>query len=89
MPRLTLKQVARVAENLGHRDLAVVPRGIRWAATCSCGYSSTGRQTQALAAQAAAHHLEVITRAWAASGASLPDTPKTEQAFESRPSSVA
>ena len=66
---LTLRQVATIAANLGHRDLRVVPLTARaergnWRAECSCGYRSTRRQTELIAAQAAAHHVETIVRAW-------------------------
>ena len=87
MPRITLAQLARIAARLGHKDLSVDPRGNRWVASCSCGYRSTGRTSAALAAQAAAHHLEVIGRQFSASGKSIPDTP--EELPKSAASSVA
>lgn len=89
MPRLSLAQIASIAARLGHRDLAVVPRGASWVATCSCGYVSVRRRTDVIAAGAAAHHLQVVTRAFLASGKTLPDTPEGEHRFESRTSSVA
>lgn len=90
MPVVSNATVRLIAQRLGHADLIVrpSPRGFR--AFCSCGYASTTRRTVAHAADAAAHHLELLARAWIASGAPLPidDTP-SEETFESRTSSVS
>lgn len=77
MPIVTLDQVRRAAEQLGHYDLEVLatPRGTRWYCTCSCGYRSAGRQTQAAAAQAAAYHLEKAAQAFSAGGYTLDNRP--------------
>lgn len=89
MPNVTLKQVAAIAAQLGHSDLSVrETRSGRWIASCSCGYESTSRLNRRFGADAAAHHLEEIVRAWQASGAPLP-TRRSEDAFESHPNSVA
>lgn len=88
MPLLTLRQIADIAARMGHTDLEVVPRGIRWVARCSCGYSSTGRTSAAMAAQAAAHHMQVAARKFHASGATYADTPSIEHGSEARAASV-
>ncbi len=90
MPNITLRQVRAIADRLGHRDLSVMPTRRGYRAHCACGYESTTRRTPADAASAAAHHLELIARAWSDSGAALPvdDTP-TEEPFESRTRSIA
>jgi hypothetical protein len=84
MPDLSLAQIAHIASNLGHANLEVVPmgRGTWWMATCSCGYHSTRRRTQALAADAAAHHVTTIARAFLASG-------RDHRSFTLPPSRVA
>ncbi len=89
MPSLPLRDVARIARSLGHRDLAVIPSRRGFVATCSCGYRSANRRTDALAAQAAAHHLETVLTAWHAAGSptsrtSPSDTPKLEDTSEPR-----
>lgn len=59
MPHLSMKELGVVAANIGHRDLRVVPMRSRgwFRAECSCGYRSARRNTPALAAEAAAHHV--------------------------------
>lgn len=59
---LSNRQVAAIAAHWGHRDLAVLQSRRGWVATCSCGYRSARRQTAALAAEAAAHHMQRIVR---------------------------
>lgn len=68
---LSNKQMAIVAAHFGHRDLAAVPTGTGFVATCSCGYRSTRRRTPALAADAAAHHVRKVVRAAQNAGVSL------------------
>lgn len=74
MPTLPLRDVARIARSLGHRDLNVAATKRGFVATCSCGYKSAIRRTDVQAAQAAAHHLELIANAWQASGRTIPKT---------------
>lgn len=65
MPSVTFAEMRRIAENLGHRNLTVVPmrpsQGIQWyRGECGCGYRTTRRTSSALAASALIHHLEQI-----------------------------
>lgn len=62
MPHYTTRQLARIAARAGHEDLTVTGGPGAFRISCSCGYSSTRRQTEALAAQAGIHHLNVIVR---------------------------
>ena len=87
MPTLPLREVARIARALGHRDLNVRAAGRVFVATCSCGYKSAQRRTDVLAAQAAAHHLELIIKKWQAAGSHLPaETPEIVTSSRPRPS---
>ena len=74
MPRVTMAQVGEIARNLGHTNLSVdpTPAGSSWVASCSCGYRSVNKRTSAQAAGAAAHHLDLIVKAWSSSGAPFP-----------------
>lgn len=75
MVYLSNRQVAEIAADYGHDGLTAQPtkRGT-FVATCSCGYRSAQRRTQADAAEAAAHHMLKAVRAVMASGAPLPRT---------------
>lgn len=57
----TNREIGEVAKALGHTDLAVWqrPNG-RWQLDCSCGYSSTGRNTINDAVGAGKHHLRLV-----------------------------
>ena len=70
MPYLTMRELGVVAANLGHTGVRVVPlrQAGWWRAECGCGYRSARRNTEALAADAAGHHImkaahEFVTRA--------------------------
>lgn len=77
-PRRFLVEQALRAEQLGHK-LGVETRAgagpggrdLFWA-TCTCGYKSTRRNTQAMALGAAFHHIGVVERVHQANGVSLP-----------------
>lgn len=65
---IPLSTIRRVTARLGHRDLVVLPRGRRFICECNCGYRSTGRLSEADAAGAGIHHLELVFTRYAASG---------------------
>lgn len=69
MVNITRRQMAQIAAQFGHRDLAIVPtkRGT-YVATCSCGMRTTQRRTRELAAGAAVHHMQKVIQQWQAAG---------------------
>lgn len=68
--RVTMAELARIAAAMGHADLNVFQtgNGTFWVCTCSCGYRSTRRHNAAAAAQAAAYHLEKVSREFSSTG---------------------
>lgn len=68
---MTNGDIASIAARYGHSDVTVEQRGQWFVASCSCGYKSTSRQSQALAVDAAAHHLRTIVARARAAGARL------------------
>jgi hypothetical protein len=88
MPNISLSDMRRISEGFGH-SLTVSSAGNGYVARCKCGYSSTRRRNEVIAAGAAVHHLELIIKAWQAAGSPTPrtspsDTLKLEDNSESR-----
>jgi hypothetical protein len=86
---ITLQEVARIAANLGHQDLEVRPRGRDFIAVCSCGYVSAKRRTPALAAQAAARHMQLIVTKWQAAGSPMRSRDTPHQSEQNPRSAIA
>lgn len=76
MPHISFQELREGAARLGHVNMSVVPmrpaEGLSWwRGECGCGYRSTRRTSQALAADALVHHL---MKSVAANSTTHPDT---------------
>lgn len=60
MPHVTMHQLARIAEQLGHTSLRVAQTRRGWVATCGCGFRSVRQPDQAHGEQAVADHIERV-----------------------------
>jgi hypothetical protein len=62
MPHLSGAQLQRIAARAGHDQLEVFGHPGNFRIRCSCGYQSTRRRTEALAAQAGIHHVHQVVQ---------------------------
>jgi hypothetical protein len=84
---VTMAQLAVLAAKLGHPGLHVfaTAHGVKWRARCDgCGYESVNKRTFADAEGSAGRHFELLVRAQAASGLSVPKFAAREMARAER-----
>jgi len=66
MPQITIAQLRRLGEHIGHRDFHVVESRRGWHASCSCGWRSGRVPDRAQAEQVVADHLASKAESWSA-----------------------